>query len=59
MAEKQNPGQWRSWWLVTAGGQLLFLPFVFAMVGAWSPAAGRRRDAEQEQQLQAAVEAMT
>jgi MFS family permease len=57
-AEKQNPGQWRDWWLVTAAGQVLFLPFVFAMVGAWTPAAGRRRDEEQERQLQAAVEAM-
>ena len=57
-ATKQTQGQWRDWWLVTAGGQLLFLPFVFAMVGAWTPAGGRRRDEEQERQLQAAVEAM-
>lgn len=57
-AASQSPGQWRDWWLVTAGGQLLFLPFVFAMVGAWTPAAGRRRDEEQERQLQAAVEAL-
>jgi MFS family permease len=57
-AVKAGPGQWRSWWLITAGGQLLFLPFVFFMVGAWTPAAGRRRDEEQERQLKAAVEAM-
>ena len=47
-ALKQDPPQWRRWWLVTAVGQVLFLPLILAMVGPWTPAAGRRRDEEQE-----------
>lgn len=55
-ALKDNPREWRHWWLVTAAGEMLFLPLVFVMAGPWSPAAGRRRDEEQEQLLVAAVE---
>ena len=50
-ANAQNPEQWQRWFLVTAGGQLLFIPLVFAMTGPWTPAAGRRRDREQEDAL--------
>ena len=55
-AAKQNPRQWQHWWWVTAAGQLLFIPLVFTMAGAWTPAAGRRGDEEQEQRLHAAVD---
>jgi MFS family permease len=54
-AEKQNPRQWEHWWWVTVVGQILFLPLIFAMVGPWTPAGGRRRDEEQEARLRAAV----
>jgi hypothetical protein len=58
-ALKKDPLQWQHWFLVTAAGQLVFLPLVFVMVGPWTPAGGRRRDREQERQLQASVDAMT
>ncbi|HET6965828.1 MAG TPA: MFS transporter [Acidimicrobiales bacterium] len=51
-ALKQNPRQWQHWFLVTAAGQVIFLPLVFLMVGPWTPAEGRRRDEEQEELLQ-------
>jgi hypothetical protein len=57
-ASKENPPQWQHWWLVTAAGQLIFLPLIFFMVGPWTPAGGRRRDEEQERLLQAGVDAM-
>lgn len=56
-ALKVNPRQWQHWWLVTAAGQLVFLPLVFLMFGPWTPAAGRRRDDEQERLLAVSVEA--
>ena len=56
-AAKENPRQWQHWWVVTAAGQLIFVPLIFVMVGPWTPAGGRRRDEEQERQLQAAVDA--
>lgn len=54
-AAKKIPNQWHHWFLVTALGQILFIPLVFAMIGPWTPAAGRRRDEEQERRLQAAL----
>ena len=40
-AAAQGPGQWRTWWLVCAGGQVIFLPFIFVMAGRWSPRKAR------------------
>jgi MFS family permease len=45
-AQKSNPGQWRRWWWVCVGGELVFLPLVLVMAGRWSPAAAKR-DAEE------------
>ena len=56
-ALRKDPHQWRRWWLVTAAGQILFLPLILAMVGPWTPAAGRRRDAEHEARMAAALAA--
>lgn len=50
-ANTENPKQWQRWFLITAMGQLLFIPLVFAMIGPWTPAQGRRRDEEQEEAL--------
>ncbi|QNA78362.1 MFS transporter [Streptomyces sp. So13.3] len=47
-ASAEGPAQWRDWWLVCMGGQILFLPFVFAMKGRWSPRRARE-DAEAHQ----------
>ncbi|WP_327291986.1 MFS transporter [Streptomyces sp. NBC_01198] len=40
-AAHDGPGQWRTWWWICVGGQVLFLPFVFLMAGRWSPARAR------------------
>ena len=55
-ALKANPREWQRWWIVTAAGQVIFLPLVFVMVGPWTPAAGRKRDEDQERMLEAALE---
>jgi MFS transporter, ACS family, D-galactonate transporter len=47
-AKGQAPKQWQHWFLVTAVGQMIFLPLIFFMAGPWTPAAGRRRDEELE-----------
>ncbi|MGW3136988.1 MFS transporter [Streptomyces sp. NPDC001139] len=44
-ASKDGPGEWRNWWWICVGGQVLFLPFVFVMAGRWSPKKARE-DAE-------------
>ncbi|MEU1167355.1 hypothetical protein ABZ372_46640 [Streptomyces sp. NPDC005921] len=47
-ATKDGPGEWRTWWWICVGGQVLFLPFVFVMAGRWSPGKARM-DAEAHQ----------
>ncbi|MBK3642123.1 MFS transporter [Streptomyces sp. MBT33] len=47
-ASKDGPGEWRNWWWICVGGQVLFLPFVFVMAGRWSPKKARE-DAEAHQ----------
>jgi len=48
-AAHDGPGQWRTWWWICVGGQVLFLPFVFLMTGRWSPKRARE-DAERHQE---------
>ncbi|NYD52396.1 hypothetical protein BJY14_008379 [Actinomadura luteofluorescens] len=53
-ASQDGPGQWRTWWYVCLGGQIVFLPFIFVMSGRWSPwraredAEAHRRAADEE-----------
>jgi hypothetical protein len=47
-ASEEGPGQWRTWWYVCLGGQIVFLPFIFVMTGRWSPRRARE-DAEAHQ----------
>lgn len=44
-AVADGPGQWQTWWWVTVGGQVVFIPFIFVMAGRWSPKKARE-DAE-------------
>jgi len=46
---QDSPKQWRTWWFVCVAGQIVFLPFIFAMAGRWSPRKARE-DAEQHEQ---------
>ena len=48
-AAADGPGQWRDWWWICVGGQVLFVPFVFLMAGRWSPKRARE-DAERHQE---------
>jgi MFS family permease len=44
------PGQWKDWWWVCVGGQVLFLPFILVMAGRWRPRRARE-DAEEHDRL--------
>ena len=48
-AAADGPGQWQTWWWVAVAGQVIFLPFIFAMAGRWSPKRAKR-DAERHRQ---------
>jgi MFS family permease len=49
-AAASAPGQWRNWWWVCVGGQVLFIPFILVMTGRWSPRKARE-DAEEHDRL--------
>jgi MFS family permease len=36
-AAAATPGQWQNWWWVCVGGEVVFLPWIFVMVGRWRP----------------------
>jgi MFS family permease len=49
-ATSAAPGQWKAWWWVCVGGEVLFLPFILLMAGRWSPRKARE-DAEEHDRL--------
>jgi hypothetical protein len=44
-ASAAAPGQWKNWWWVCVGGEVVFIPFILLMVGRWRPRKARE-DAE-------------
>jgi MFS family permease len=49
-AAKDTPAEWQTWWWVCVAGQVVFIPFIFLMVGRWSPARAKR-DADEHERL--------
>jgi MFS family permease len=44
------PGQWKTWWWVCVGGEIVFIPLILLMAGRWSPRKARE-DAEEHDRL--------
>jgi MFS family permease len=57
-ANAAAPGQWRDWWWVCVGGEVLFLPFIFLMAGRWSPRKAREDAEEHDRMIQRELAAM-
>jgi MFS transporter, ACS family, D-galactonate transporter len=51
-AQKDNPGQWQTWWWICFAGQVLFIPFVFLLTGHSSPRKAREQEREHERTVQ-------
>lgn len=47
-AAQDSPAQWRTYFWIAVGGQLLFIPLIFFMAGFWSPRKARRSEEEHE-----------
>ncbi|HEX9042630.1 MAG TPA: MFS transporter [Trebonia sp.] len=52
------PNQWKTWWWVCVGGEVLFLPFIFLMTGRWSPRKAKQDADEHEAKVQAELAAL-
>lgn len=55
-AATDSPDQWRTYFLIGAAGELVFIPLVFLMAGFWSPAKARRAEQEHEAMIAAEME---
>jgi len=53
-----EPGQWKNWYWVCVGGEILFLPFIFLMTGRWSPRKAKQDADEHEARVQAELAAL-
>jgi MFS family permease len=45
-AQKDNPGQWQTWWWICFAGQVMLLPAALLLTGRWSPRKARQDEAE-------------
>jgi MFS family permease len=52
-ALKATPNQWKHWWWVCIGGEIVFIPLIFVMVGRWSPSRARKDVEEYEARVDA------
>jgi hypothetical protein len=50
-AAGQAAGQWKDWWWVCVGGQVLFIPLILLMTGRWSPRRAREDAEEHERRV--------
>jgi MFS family permease len=57
-AQKDNPGQWRTWWWICFAGQLCLLPAALLLTGRWSPRRAREDEAEHEAVVQRELAAL-
>jgi hypothetical protein len=57
-ASKEAAGQWRNWWWVAVGGEVVFIPLIFLMTGRWDPRRARRDAARHEQRVQEELAAL-
>jgi MFS family permease len=53
-----SPAEWRRWWWVAVGGEIVFLPLIFLMTGRWSPAAAKRDEEDHERVVAAELAAL-
>lgn len=51
-AQKDNPGQWQTWWWICFACQVLFIPFAFLLTGRWNPRDARRDERAHEEMVQ-------
>jgi ACS family D-galactonate transporter-like MFS transporter len=51
-AQKDNPGQWQTWWWICFICQVAFIPFVFLLTGRWSPRKARADEREHQRMVE-------
>ena len=57
-ASAAAPGQWKDWWWVCVGGEVVFLPFILVLTGRWRPRKAREDAEEHERAVQQELAAL-
>jgi MFS family permease len=57
-AQKDNPGQWQTWWWICFAGQVMLLPAALLLTGRWSPRKAREDEAAHEVRVQRELAAL-
>ncbi|OHV34627.1 MULTISPECIES: MFS transporter [Pseudofrankia] len=52
-AQRKAPDQWRTWFWICLGGQVVFIPLIFTMAGEWNPRKAREREQAHERAVAA------
>lgn len=47
-AAADSPKQWRTYFWIAVGGEIVFIPLIFLLTGAWSPRTAKRIEDEHE-----------
>ncbi|HEX5266178.1 MAG TPA: hypothetical protein VFW24_05350 [Acidimicrobiales bacterium] len=50
-ASAVSPGEWRRWWWVCVGAEVVLVPFIFLMKGRWRPSIARRDEQAHDSEL--------
>jgi MFS family permease len=51
-AAHDSPKQWRNYFWIAVGGEIVFIPLIFLMVGYWSPSRARAAEREHEEMVE-------
>jgi MFS family permease len=57
-AQKDNPGQWQTWWWICFAGQVMLLPAALLLTGRWSPRKAREDEVVHEASVQRELETL-
>ncbi|MGF7238568.1 MAG: MFS transporter [Frankia sp.] len=52
-AAHDSPRQWQSYFWIAVGGEVVFIPLIFLMAGAWRPSSARRGERDHEAMVDA------
>ncbi len=55
-AAARSPKQWRTFFLIGAGGELVFIPLILLMAGFWDPRKARRAEEDHDRWLTAELD---
>jgi MFS family permease len=58
-AASKSPKQWRTYFWIAVGGEVVFIPLIFLLAGFWSPARARQAEREHEEMVERELAKLT